>query len=478
MRKIDKFLRVAVERRASDLHFSSDEPVRFRIDGELEIISDRNLSHEDITEIFFEILNEQERGFLSENQNLDKSFTAEGSGNFRLNIFFTRKGMSAVLRTIPSEIPSIEKLELPPVVAELCKLDKGLVLVTGPTGSGKSTTLAAMVNYINATSKCHILTVEDPVEFVHSSQMSLINQREIGGSCRSFADALKYALREDPDVILIGEMRDLETIALALTAAETGHLVFGTLHTRGAGPSVDRIIDSFPGNQQPMIRTMLSESLKAVISQALLKKASGKGRTAAYEIMVVNSAISNLIREGKTFQIPSTMQVNKKEGMVTMDQSLLELVSQQIVLPEVAASYLTNPSLLEGQLKSSKRGKSAGSSPVFPVGVSQVSESPKMLSGSKPSAILQSPQTPVPPKPPEIKMEPGNQSPPPMKKDTPPFFTPPSVKTAAPANPSPTQVKKVSLADSFKRLLDENEENSKESFDSMEANDQRKKKLG
>lgn len=351
MPKLDRFLKIAVMNRASDLHFSSDERIRMRIDGDLIAIEEPPVTCEEIEAVFMEILTDVEKEKLSTTKNLDKSYSLPGYGNFRINIFWTRKGVSAVLRTIPQNIPSMEELGLPETIANLAGLGKGLVLVTGPTGSGKSTTLAAMINHINQNCPYHILTAEDPIEFVHQSKRSLINQREIGSNCNSFADALKYALREDPDVILVGEMRDLETIALALTAAETGHLVFGTLHTRGAGASVDRIIDSFPANQQAMIRTMLSESLAAVISQSLLKKADGSGRVAAYEIMVVNHAVSNLIREGKTFQIPSLMQTGRKEGMVLMDQYILDLVNKGIVDAGEAEGYMEEPALLGSRVR-------------------------------------------------------------------------------------------------------------------------------
>lgn len=337
---IDRYLKLAVDQKASDIHFTSGQSVRMRVQGDLTPLDERPMSSEQMENVLLEVLTDEERARFKEQKNLDKSYTSQGIGNFRLNIFQTRSGIAAVLRIIPSRLPSIAELGLPEICKTLCELGKGLILVTGPTGSGKSTTLAAMIHHINQYFPYHILTAEDPVEFVHTSNMSLINQREIGNSCPSFADALKYALREDPDVILVGEMRDLETIALALTAAETGHLVFGTLHTRGAAASIDRIIDSFPGNQQAMIRTMLAESLVAVISQSLLKRADGEGRIAAYELMVVNHAIANLIREGKTFQIPSIIQTARKEGMILLEQHIKELVQKGAVSKEEAASYL------------------------------------------------------------------------------------------------------------------------------------------
>ncbi len=361
MAEIDKLLRIAYETKASDLHLSAGEPVRMRIDGDLVAYAPEIRSNEDLQKLIFEILSEDEKARLQTHLNLDKSYGVEGCGFFRVNVLWTRRGIASVMRSIPFKIPTLEDLGLPPAVKKLSEAPKGLVLVTGPTGSGKSTTLAAMINYINTNFPLHILTAEDPVEFVHTSKQSLINQREIGANCLSFSDALTYALREDPDVILVGEMRDLETIGLALTAAETGHLVFGTLHTRGAGASVDRIIDSFPANQQAMIRTMLAESLVGVISQALLKRCDKGGRVAAFEILLVNHAISNLIREGKTFQMQSIMQTSRKDGMVLMEQNLLELVEKGIVTVEEAASHLDDPSQLLGKVGSSPKKSSAPS---------------------------------------------------------------------------------------------------------------------
>lgn len=328
MAKIDDILRRAVERRASDIHFSADNPCLLRQDGDLVPLDDINLSDADLQVLLHQILSEKEKARLIENKNLDKSYSVPDCGNFRVNIFYSRRGIGAVIRWLPTKMPEIDNLGLPPVVKKLAELPKGLLLVTGPTGSGKSTTLASMINYINTNFQYHILTVEDPVEFVHPCKKSLINQREIGQSCLTFADALKYALREDPDVILVGEMRDLETISLALTAAETGHLVFGTLHTRGAASAVDRIIESFPATERPLVRTMLAESLRGVISQILIKAKDGQGRVAAYEIMVTNYAISNLIREGKTFQIPSILQTSRGDGNLQMEQHIRQLMAE------------------------------------------------------------------------------------------------------------------------------------------------------
>lgn len=348
MAQIDAFLKLAVQQNASDIHFSSHEAVRLRVDGELMAIENSAQDPDELQAMLLEVLSDLERHRFIKNKNLDKSYTAEGIGNFRMNVFLSRKGIAAVLRSIPSEIPTMKDLSLPSYFEKLIGLEKGLILVTGPTGVGKSTTLASMIHEINKKQRSHILTIEDPIEFIHKSNKSLVNQREIGSSCDSFADALKYALREDPDVILIGEMRDLETIELAMTAAETGHLVFGTLHTRGAAASIDRIINSFPAEKQAMVRMVLSDSLQAVISQTLLKRADGKGRVAAFEVLTVNHAVSNLIREGKTFQIPSAIQTARKEGMILMDQYILELVKQGFVTREEAVVYLENPALLGG----------------------------------------------------------------------------------------------------------------------------------
>lgn len=359
MARIDEYLKLAIQRGASDVHLSSSMPGALRLDGDLVQI-DEPLHHPDaLQDMIFEILNTEEQEKLLKNKNLDKSYRLEALGNFRANIFFAYHGIGAVFRSIPVKVPTMQELGLPSAVSKVIDQTKGLVLVTGPTGSGKSTTLASIIDLLNRTKKYHILTVEDPIEFVHKSQLSLVTQREIGSHCASFADALKYSLREDPDVILVGEMRDLETISLAITAAETGHLVFGTLHTRGAAASIDRIIDSFPGNQQAMIRTMLSESLMAVLSQVLMKRSDGQGRVAAFELLTLNNAVSNLIREGKTFQIVSTMQTSRKEGMQLMDQHILHLVDQGLVFADEAEAYLSDPSLVFNKGKRSQAAAAA-----------------------------------------------------------------------------------------------------------------------
>jgi twitching motility protein PilT len=425
MARLDDYLRYAMEQRASDVHFSAGEPVWMRIDGDLVAIDDERMSSEALEALFADMMSDADWTKLEKNKNLDKSYLIEGVGNFRVNVFFMKRGLGAVIRSIPSKIPTMAELGLPPTIQALANLPKGLVLVTGPTGSGKSTTLAAILNHINEHFPYHILTIEDPVEFVHTPKASLVNQREIGENCHSFADALKYALREDPDVILVGEMRDLETIALALTAAETGHLVFGTLHTRSAGASVDRIIDSFPANQQGMVRAMLAESLAAVISQALLKKKTGQGRVAAYEIMVVNHAISNLIREGKTFQIPSIIQTSRKDGMVLMTQHMKELVEKGVVAEEEILPYL------EDAAASSKAApKPAATSANSTLPPMKVSSAPAVATPAAKAAPMPPPAAKAAPMPPPAAK--AAPMPPPAAKAAP---MPPPAAKAAPMPP-------------------------------------------
>jgi len=427
MARIDRYLEHAVQNRASDIHFSSDEPVRLRIDGDLVALDEAPLSTDELWELFSEFLGEGEAEKFQKNRNLDKSHSIPSIGNFRVNLFFTRRGMSGVIRTIPSKVPTIEELGLPEIVRTLAELPKGLVLVTGPTGSGKSTTLSAMINHINTNFPYHILTVEDPVEFVHPCKSSLVNQREIGSSCHTFSDALKYALREDPDVILVGEMRDLETIGLALTAAETGHLVFGTLHTRGAGASIDRIIDSFPANQQSMVRAMLAESLMGVISQSLLKRKDGKGRAAAYEIMVVNHAISNLIREGKTFQIPSVMQTSRKDGMVLLSQHVRELLQSGVIAEDEAAQYLEEN---QGKQVKLPAKPSPTAKPKGPIGFA-----PKPLDAPKPQAAPAA-KPPLPGVARPAVLAPKPAAPPGARPFAPSPLKPPAAAVARPAPPA------------------------------------------
>jgi len=336
MARIDALFNMMKEQGASDLHLSSGNPPIFRQHGEMVRLNFKSLAHEELKMILFEILTEKQKAHFEETKDLDFAYEVPGLARFRGNILMQYRGIAAVFRIIPSTILSADELGLPEGVRRMTNFKKGLVLVTGPTGSGKSTTLAGMIDLINSTRREHILTFEDPLEFIHQNKMSLVNQRQIGEHTESFATALRAALREDPDIILVGEMRDLITIQLAMSAAETGHLVFGTLHTSTAAKTIDRIIDVFPTDQQEQVRAMLSESLKGVICQQLLKTADGKGRVAALEIMLGSPAIGNLIREGKTYQIPSIMQTAKKDGMQLLDQHLLDLLKTKKVNPEEA----------------------------------------------------------------------------------------------------------------------------------------------
>jgi len=338
---IAELLTFSVKNKASDLHLSAGLPPMIRVDGDIRRINIPALDHKEVHALIYDIMNDKQRKDYEEFFETDFSFELPAVARFRVNAFNQERGAAAVFRTIPSEILSLEDLKAPKFFEELCKKPRGMVLVTGPTGSGKSTTLAAMVNHINTNDYAHILTVEDPIEFVHQSQKCLINQREVHRDTQSFNNALRSALREDPDIILVGEMRDLETIRLALTAAETGHLVFGTLHTTSAAKTIDRIIDVFPAAEKDMIRAMLSESLQAVISQTLLKKIGG-GRIAAHEIMVGTPAIRNLIREAKVAQMYSAIQTGRKDGMQTLDQNLKELVDRGLVTAKVAMVRAVN----------------------------------------------------------------------------------------------------------------------------------------
>jgi len=338
---IDRLFRKMVEQGCSDLHLTSGNPPLFRKDGEIVSLGESApLSGPEVSELLRPIAKERHWREFETAHDTDFSYEITGLARFRCNLFMDRIGPGGVFRVIPSAIPTAEQLGLPKAVLELCHLTKGFVVVTGPTGSGKSTTLASMVDYINKKRADHIITIEDPIEFVHPKGRCLINQREVGIHTGGFKPALRAALREDPDIVLVGEMRDLETVAIAIETAETGHLVFGTLHTNSAPSTVDRIIDQFPADRQSQVRTMLSESLKGVIAQTLCRKAGG-GRVAALEILLVNPAVSNLIREGKTYQIPSIMQTGKALGMITMNDWLLELIRKKIVDPEeaIAKSY-------------------------------------------------------------------------------------------------------------------------------------------
>jgi len=332
---IAELLAFSVKNKASDLHLSAGLPPMIRVDGDIRRVNIDAFDHKEVHALIYDIMNDKQRRDYEEFFETDFSFSLPGLARFRVNAFNQERGAAAVFRTIPSDILSLEDLNAPKFFAELTEKSRGLVLVTGPTGSGKSTTLAAMVDHINQTRYEHILTVEDPIEFVHTSQKSLINQREVHRDTQSFNNALRSALREDPDIIMVGEMRDLETIRLALTAAETGHLVFGTLHTTSAAKTIDRIIDVFPSAEKDMIRSMLSESLQAVISQTLLKKVGG-GRIASHEIMVGTPAIRNLIREAKVAQMYSAIQTGRRDGMQTLDQNLKELVDSGKITSKAA----------------------------------------------------------------------------------------------------------------------------------------------
>ena len=342
---ISELLAFSVKNQASDLHLSAGLPPMLRVHGDVRRINLPAMEHKDVHSLVYDIMSDAQRKIFEENLEVDFSFEIPNLARFRVNAFNQERGAAAVFRTIPSRVLSLEELATPKIFADLALKPRGLVLVTGPTGSGKSTTLAAMVNHANENLMGHILTVEDPIEFVHESKKCLINQRELGEQTLSFSNALRSALREDPDVILIGEMRDLETIRLALTAAETGHLVFGTLHTSSAAKTIDRIVDVFPAAEKDMTRSMLSESLVAVISQSLLKRKDGSGRIAAHEIMIGNSAIRNLIRENKIAQMYSVIQTSLGQGMQTLDQCLEGLVKRNLIAPGEARLAARQPEM-------------------------------------------------------------------------------------------------------------------------------------
>ena len=345
---ISELLAFVVKNKASDLHLSAGLPPMIRVHGDIRRINLPPMEHKDVHAMVYDIMNDGQRKSYEETLECDFSFAIPNLARFRVNAFNQQRGAGAVMRTIPSKVLSLEELKAPNIFREIAKQPRGMVLVTGPTGSGKSTTLAAMVNDINETEQGHILTVEDPIEFVHESKKCLINQREVGPHTLSFSNALRSALREDPDVILVGEMRDLETIRLAMTAAETGHLVFGTLHTSSAAKTVDRIIDVFPAAEKEMIRAMLSESLRAVISQTLLKSKDGTGRVAAHEIMIGTPAIRNLIRENKVAQMYSAIQTGQAIGMQTLDQNLQQLVQRGLTSSAEARLKASNKDLFPG----------------------------------------------------------------------------------------------------------------------------------
>ena len=349
---IDRLFYLMVEAKASDLHLSSGMPALVRKDGKIQPLEAdaRAISPAEMIALLDPITPQPNQDEFARRNDTDFAYEIKGLGRFRANVFLDRKGRGAVFRVIPAKILTAEELGLSPHILKLCKLNKGLILVTGPTGSGKSTTLCAMIDYINRTRNDHIITIEDPIEFVHENKGCLINQREVGTHTEGFKTALRAAMREDPDIMLVGELRDLETVAIAIETAETGHLVFGTLHTTTAASTVDRVIDQFPTEQQAQIRIMLSESLKGVIAQNLCRKVGG-GRVAALEVLLINSAISNLIREAKTFQIPSMMQVGRAQGMVALNDALMDLVTKKLVEPEEAYLKSVDKPAFEALLK-------------------------------------------------------------------------------------------------------------------------------
>ncbi len=328
---ITDLLTFAVKNKASDLHISAGLSPMIRIHGQIRPINVPPLSKEDAHKMIYEIMSDAQRKLFEENLEIDFAYDVPQVSRFRVNAFNQDRGAAAALRAIPSKVLSLEDLNAPKIFTDIIDVPRGLVLVTGPTGSGKSTTLAAMINHINMTKQEHIITIEDPIEFLHTPQKCLINQREVGSNTKSFSNALKSALREDPDIVLVGELRDLETIRLALTAAETGHVVFGTLHTSSAPKTIDRIIDSFPGTEKDMVRSMISESLRAVVAQTLIPTPDRTGRVAAHEIMIANPAIRNLIRENKIAQMYSVIQTGQNQGMQTLDQCLKRLVQANII---------------------------------------------------------------------------------------------------------------------------------------------------
>ena len=344
---ITQLLAFSVKNKASDLHLSSGLPPMIRVHGDVRRINVDPMSHKQVHALVYDIMNDTQRKHFEDTLECDFSFEIQGLARFRVNAFNQNRGAGAVFRTIPSKILTLEQLNCPKVFSDLAMKPRGLVLVTGPTGSGKSTTLAAMIDHLNDNSYGHVLTIEDPIEFVHESKKCLINQREVGPQTLSFSNALRSALREDPDAILVGELRDLETIRLALTAAETGHLVFGTLHTSSAAKTVDRVVDVFPAAEKEMVRAMLSESLVGVISQTLCKTKDGTGRVAAHEIMLGTAAIRNLIRENKIAQMYSSIQTGSQYGMQTLDQCLQDLVKRGLVTRQQAIGYAKNKEIFK-----------------------------------------------------------------------------------------------------------------------------------
>ena len=361
---IAELLMEAKQRRASDLHVSAGSPPMLRIHGEMTPVASEPVTREQVHQMLYDILPDRIKAEFEETRDVDFAMELSGVGRFRCNIFVQRNGEGAVFRYIPSTIMSFEELGLPDAVRQLARKESGLVLVTGPTGSGKSTTLATMIDLINTERRGHIITIEDPIEFTHQSKNCLVNQREVRSHTRDFASALRAALREDPDVILVGEMRDYETISLAVTAAETGHLVLGTLHTMSAAKTIDRVIDVFPANRQEEIRAMLASSLQGVISQLLLRTSDGMGRVLALEIMICTAAIRNLIRDKKVFQIPSVIETSRAMGMVTLEQSLRDLLAIRRVTPEEAMRKAKDLESLELLIHHQVSGSAYGHAPV------------------------------------------------------------------------------------------------------------------
>lgn len=343
MYDLNEILIQSVKERASDIHLTSGRAPSYRVDGVLAPIMGERLTPQMLEDILLPLIDKRHREELEETGQTDFAYAISGVGRFRVNVFKQRGTLAAVMRSLPFNIPEPENLGIPREVVEMTSRKRGLVLVTGPTGSGKSTTLASLIHVINRTYPYHIITLEDPIEYLHRHDKSVVNQREIGSDSTDYAQALRAALREDPDVILVGEMRDLETISTAITAAETGHLVFSTLHTIGADKTIDRIIDVFPPNQQQQVRIQLASVLECIVSQQLLKKADGSGRVAALEVLFANNAVRNLIRESKTYQIPSVMQTNKRGGMQTMDDALYDLFMRKVIDGDTAVTYAQEP---------------------------------------------------------------------------------------------------------------------------------------
>ncbi len=365
MARLDDLLRQMKQHGASDLHLTSGSAPYMRIHGDMVKLNYRNVTSETCQSLLFEILTEKQKELFTEDWDLDLSYPLNGVGRFRVNVFMQRNGASAVFRLIPENIKTIDELDLPEQLSQLIDISEGLILVTGPTGSGKSTTLASLIHTINQKQQAHIITIEDPIEFVHENNRCLISQRELASHTKSFGAALRAALREDPDIILVGEMRDLETISLAITAAETGHLVFGTLHTNSAIKTIDRVIDVFPEGQQAQIRVMLSESLRGVVAQALLPRPDRQGRVPVVEILINVPAVANLIREGKTHQIASVMQTGRAHGMVTFDGAVHDLIQKNLISKEDGFSFLRRRSAGKQLSGSSGHGMRLANSPAL-----------------------------------------------------------------------------------------------------------------